>query len=250
MRTVMNILIVGVIAVLAALFFSQQRAVEDHADAEQRVRDGLARLYERTAYHGALLRSAQTVVDPDALPYPLEVLPEWFGDAMPINLFAKGHPWIDVAPRGDDATHPPDPVLLRPGQAGFWYNPNNGTFRVRVKPEAGDAQTLAFYNRLNETQLDALPRDASLDRTPLAYHPPNMPGLARAAQAPEAASRAVAPGAALFEPAPGVSPATATAPATGTSWMPAELQPKAQPEPAPIESTEPARPTLVKRSPR
>ena len=220
MRFVFPILLVAVLAALAALFFTQQRHVAQVADAKQQTRDDLDRLTERTAYHGALEQSQRPTVDPDALPFPLEVRLEWFGDDVPRNRLAPGHPWIDVAPYGDESTHPPDPVLLRPDQAGIWYNPNNGMFRARVQPGVGDAETLAFYNRVNDSDLPDLSRDLSADRAPLAYHPPALPGHTLAAPATTPLPEEEAPGAALFEPAD----------LGNHDWMPEALRPEPQAE--------------------
>jgi hypothetical protein len=67
-------------------------------------------------------------------------------------------PWLDIAPPGDKSDHPSDPVITRGTQAGFWYNPNRGLFRARVAPQFNEEDTLELYNRLNNSNLRALPQ--------------------------------------------------------------------------------------------
>ncbi len=179
MRVLINILVALTLVALAAMYFAQQRSGEQTLVQEQQVRESLERLHERAAYHGALLLSETTgQTDRPAMPFPVAIEPAWFGGDQPGNVLASSaSPWLDVAPRGDGSLNPPDPVLYHEDQAGVWYNPNNGVFRARTPPAAGDVQTLARYNRLNNTDLEALPRDADPARSPLAYTPGSAPAL-------------------------------------------------------------------------
>ncbi|MEM1097256.1 MAG: hypothetical protein AAGH92_00575 [Planctomycetota bacterium] len=186
-RLLIDSLVALAVVAVVGVFFLQQRSGEQTLAQEEQVRANLALLHERTAFHGAL-RWGQ-MLEKDELPitkFPVEVLPEWFGGLTPSNVIAAddgqggARPWLDVAPTDDFSEHPPDPVIVRPGQAGFWYNPNTGVFRARTPLEAGDALTLARYNRLNDTSLAALPRDTDPARRPLAYSPGKTPGAALA----------------------------------------------------------------------
>ncbi|MEM1444776.1 MAG: hypothetical protein AAGF84_01870 [Planctomycetota bacterium] len=187
MRLLIDSLVALAVIAVVGVFFLQQRSGEQMLAQEQQVRANLELLHERTALHGAL-RWGQ-MLDKNERPltqFPIEVLPEWFGGAKPGNVIAAidqeggERPWLDIAPTGDMSEHPPDPVIVRPGQAGLWYNPNTGVFRARTPLEAGDALTLARYNRLNATSLAALTRDTDPTRQPLAYTPGKTPGSALA----------------------------------------------------------------------
>lgn len=131
------------------------------------VRGALDELRTTAAYHGALGHLSNSPAG-----YPVHMMPEWFADAVPVNvLLPDAHPWIDLAPPGDSAMHPPDPVASHEGQAGFWYNPNVGVFRARVPAEGGTSTRLELYNQVNRAELTALPESEDADRTPQAYHP-------------------------------------------------------------------------------
>jgi hypothetical protein len=131
------------------------------------VREALEELRITAAYHGALGHLSNSPAG-----YPVHMMPEWFPEPRPANaLLSEQHPWIDLAPPGDHAIHPPDPVAFRKHQAGFWYNPNLGVFRARVPADGSDASRLELYNRINHADLAALPQSENGDRTPQAYHP-------------------------------------------------------------------------------
>lgn len=187
MRLIIDSLVALALVAVVVIYFAQQRSGDRVLEREEQVRANLETLHERTAFHAAL-RWGQYLQNDErpATKYPVEVDPAWFGGAQPGNAVAerdaegRDRPWLDVAPTGDWSEHPPDPVLVRPGQAGFWYNPNNGVFRARTPLEAGDAMTLARYNRLNDTALAELPRDTDPQRQPLAYTPGRSPGSALA----------------------------------------------------------------------
>ena len=166
-----------VLGVLAGILHHRRGTAAAVATAGD-VKVALTRLYERASYFGALENSMLAT----GTPFPVAVLPEWFGAKRPVNaLLAAEHPWLDVAPPGDDALHPPDPVATRPGQAGFWYNPARGVFRARVAADLSDAEALALYNELNGTDLTALDKVADVARRPLAYIPGETPTASLAA---------------------------------------------------------------------
>ncbi|MEM8737828.1 MAG: hypothetical protein AAGG38_05030 [Planctomycetota bacterium] len=181
----MNRAVWGTIAVCvgaaAIVFFSP--ADSSKPIKIQDIQHSLARLYRQASYYGALERSAETT----QTLWPVAVLPEWFDGPLPVNGMLSGiegvthqpgeptRPWIDVAPPGDRAAHPPDPMAVRPDQAQFWYNPNVGVFRARVPPTLGEAQALQHYNAVNGVELEELHRDTNPARTPLAYSPGQNP---------------------------------------------------------------------------
>lgn len=142
----------------------------DDAELErgvEKVRRSLEALHTTAQYHGALGHLSNSPAG-----YPVHMMPDWFPEPLPVNaLLSKKHPWIDLAPPGDNAIHPPDPVASREDQAGFWYNPNAGVFRARVPAEGGSKQKLELYNRVNHTDLAALPASDDEHRMPQAYHP-------------------------------------------------------------------------------
>ncbi len=166
MRWLLEIGLVSVVLVVIVLGLSQHRDAAQAATAESSTRDALDRLYERAAYHGALQQSAL-----QGFRFPPVIEPAWFGLELPTNRSTPDQPWIDIAPPGDMGDHPPDPVVLREGQAGFWYNPNIGLFRARVPLGLGDRDAVERYNRLNDTSVARLPRDSDPRRQPLAFEP-------------------------------------------------------------------------------
>ena len=171
MRIVIDIMIglmlVAVVAGGLALYNSQ-------AQGEQKVaavRVALQQLQEQAAYH-TTVQSA--MAGRDVLLVHLHE--QWFGEDVPTNVLIEGdRPWIDLAPPGDLGEHPPDPVVTHEGQAGFWYNPTTGTFRARVSPATSEAQTLALYNEVNGTTLEAFDVIPDTSRKPLAHVPGQTP---------------------------------------------------------------------------
>ena len=122
----------------------------------QQVHAALSTLQEQALYRGAMMEADSA----EPRRFPLEISPRWFDNRMPVNrLVPPGQPWLDVAPPNDKNDHPPDPVITRPDQAGFWYNPYRGIFRARVTPQFTDEETLKLYNELNGTSLSWLPHD-------------------------------------------------------------------------------------------
>ena len=199
MRRFTDALILLLVLGFAGAVVHHRRTVAAADTTGDGVKAALTRLYERASYYGALEHSMQAT----GTPFPLAIEPGWFGQRRPVNTLLGGeHPWLDVAPPGDDAAHPPDPVAVRPGQAGFWYNPARGVFRARVSPHLGDAEALALYNELNGTELTELRRDADPARWPLAYVPGETPAASLAAPfyRPALEAKGAAPG--PIEPEP------------------------------------------------
>ncbi|MEL7087958.1 MAG: hypothetical protein AAGL98_05875 [Planctomycetota bacterium] len=183
MRRVVDILVVLLIAVVGLAVWQTQKAEEYVTATTADVQRSLTQLYERASYYGALESSTEE----QSTLWPVAVLPDWFTGAPPTNGLLTGvdpdrvatagrsRPWIDVAPPGDKAAHPPDPVAVRRDQAQFWYNPNIGVFRARVAPTLNEVDALALYNELNGVELAALHRDADPHRVPLTYTPGRTP---------------------------------------------------------------------------
>ncbi len=162
MRRVIDILIVLMLAAILLGFVWHYRAEERNLDNYRLVHDAMSRLYEQALMQGSLERQTTPAG------FPLVMQSGWFPGGLPVNVAVESHqPWIDIAPLGDLADHPPDPVISGDHQAGFWYNPNRGLFRARVMPQFSEDETLGVYNQLNNTALKSLPRDSRAERRPV-----------------------------------------------------------------------------------
>ncbi len=175
MRLLIDTLIATMLAGILGGILVHHRKEQDELLMLQRVHASLSRLQEVTLYQGALRKAEET--EPSAATvFPREISPEWFGGDLPTNPLAPGRqPWLDLAPPDDHSDHPPDPVLIDLTQGGFWYNPNRGVFRVRVRPRETQRQTLELYNTLNGSWLKSLSRgeiDASRRPEPLDWKAP------------------------------------------------------------------------------
>jgi len=152
------------VAVLAGIILhhrQQQRQLSQY----QALHTSLTQFREAVVYHGAMDRSIA-----NEWGYPLTISPLWFPEGLPTNHLIPGrHPWIDIAPPGDMNDQPPDPIATRPGQAGFWYNPNRGVIRARVTRQYTEQAALSLYNQINGTMLVSLPRSSDPSRQPLTY---------------------------------------------------------------------------------
>ena len=170
------LMLVGILASIMVYHREQQKL----ASRYQTVHRALARLHEQVVIHGALIENETGTGG-----YPANISPTWFSSAatsldphsdLPMNVMVPSRqPWVDVAPPGDLSDHPPDPIISRPDQAGFWYNPNRGLFRARVMPQFSEQETLRVYNMVNGTTLASLPRSGDTARRPT---PVPWPGLA------------------------------------------------------------------------
>ncbi len=156
-----------VIAVLASMLVNHHEK-RLNSNQHEAVHLALEQLHDKATFVGAL--------DVDAVGkegFPLEISPLWFRDeGLPMNVTVPGwHPWLDIAPLGDHAQQPPDPVIVRRDQAGFWYNPNNGIFRARVTPQFTEQSTVKLYNDLNGTSLTTLSQSTDRGRQPRPLFP-------------------------------------------------------------------------------
>jgi len=159
-NTVVALMLVGVLGVVLADY----RAAVGKLERENQVHLALSRLGEQARCHGSFhLPGSRGLV------FPPTISPAWFCSGLPSNPLASGYAWLDVAPPGDMADDPPDPVLHTRSQAGFWYNPNRGVVRARVPAERGPGEALSLYNELNVTSLKALVESAAAQRRPLQW---------------------------------------------------------------------------------
>ena len=197
MRVAIDGLIVVMLLGLAggvAIYLHEQR--EDRRRVVQ-VQAALSALYDR-AHYVAALGEAETT--PLGMPRVMQV--DWFGkDEVPRNgLVDARQPWMDVAEAGDLSWHPPDPVVERRTQAGFWYNPARAVFRARVAPCSSRAATLEYYNRVNGASLTRLPRAEVTDGPASDKPPPGRDDAGGAAPSPQPDAAAVDPPAAPTTP--------------------------------------------------
>lgn len=167
MRLVIDTLIaLMVVALVGGVLWTVQSGERAEADVLA-VRDSLGQLTEQAKYQGALGHISNSPAG-----YPVHMMPEWFGETLPVNvLLPSDHPWIDLAPPGDTGFHPPDPVAQDETQAGFWYNPNTGVFRARVPAAPTRQAEQALYQQLNGTAIEIAELAADPERTPQTYRP-------------------------------------------------------------------------------
>ena len=161
MRLVVDSLIaLLLVAVLAGVLVHHLHA-QHELDRYQQVHHALGKLYEQAIVNGS------NTDNPTETGFPLIMKQVWF-EPVPINVMIDpGHPWLDIAPPGDMANHPPDPIAYTKEQAGFWYNPNRGIFRARIKLQFAAADTLELYNQLNNCTLKKMPQDLNPARNPM-----------------------------------------------------------------------------------
>ena len=129
------------------------------------VRASLAEIREKS-----LLNAALDQAETGQAGYPDYPAPQWFKAGLPVNaMLPMQHPWVDLAPPGDNADHPPDPIIKSRDQAGLWYNPSNGICRARILPQFTERETLDLYNLVNGTMLGSLPSAGGEQRAPMPH---------------------------------------------------------------------------------
>ena len=154
MRMVMDILVVLMLVVILTGVLWHYHSAHSRMLAYEALDLAISQLQEKVLLHGAINQ-----VETTEKGFPIHLSADWFDEGLPRNpLVPARQPAVDVALQGDMSQHPPDPVITDSGQAGFWYNPNCGIVRARIMPEFTEGQTLAFYNRVNATDLVRLPR--------------------------------------------------------------------------------------------
>ena len=90
--------------------------------------------------------------------WPPRVQAEWFrGHKLPINPLVPDHPRT-VAEDNDAGgrTNKWHPNGKTTAQWPFWYNPANGSLRIRVPAQATREDTLALYNLVNGTDAQSM----------------------------------------------------------------------------------------------
>ncbi len=163
MRILIDTLIALMLIALVAgvLYYQNLNTMQEQEYLD--VHRALDELHNQMCFHAAV-----GDVECNDRGYAKTVYTCWFSDGVPANnLTAGGLPWIDFAPPGDYAEHPPDPVIRDTGQAGFWYNPNRGLFRARIPQQESEQESLRVYNYVNQASLQSLPYDMALARKPL-----------------------------------------------------------------------------------
>ena len=89
--------------------------------------------------------------------YPETVESEWFiRNRLPQNPFVASGPAPLIVERVAGQTHPLVKASTNPADLALWYNPANGSFRVRVPTQETPEETLALYNQVNNTFATAL----------------------------------------------------------------------------------------------
>ncbi|MCC6579085.1 MAG: hypothetical protein IT440_01490 [Phycisphaeraceae bacterium] len=164
MRWMLDILAVVAMAAVLGVLLTHTREHQRQGLRRQAVQDALAKLTEQALVAGATKGRPHT-----AMGYPFIASPTWFASQdAPVNVLApRCNPWVDMAPTDDLALDPPDPVIVSPHQAGFWYNPGRGVFRARVQPQSSQRATLELYNMLNGRDLKMLPEGFVAARRPV-----------------------------------------------------------------------------------
>ncbi len=161
-------MLVGILGLVLVYHRHEEQRIEQY----RQVHEALGSLYEQTLYHSVINPDFDyRAQDPLGLThhlhrFPTSIDPRWFEGVEPRNVLAGSRPWLDVAPAGDAHDHPPDPILRRPDQAGFWYNPARGTFRARVPAQVTDEATVKLYNDLNNSALVRLTEEKGGSRRP------------------------------------------------------------------------------------
>jgi len=169
MRIVIDTLIAVMLGALLIGTVSHYQTEQYQVDRKQQVHRTILRLHEQAVYHGAVGQAPVSGAG-----FPLEISPLWFGErGVPTNSMVPGRqPWLDIAPHGDNSEHPPDPIITKPQQAGFWYNPNLGIVRARIAGNFSPAKAIETYNILNGTTLTNLPKRPDPART--SHQPPML----------------------------------------------------------------------------
>ena len=145
--TLVELLIVVVfIALFAATVVPalSERDEEAKIAAAQNVVRGVARQIERyRAQHDE---------------WPPRVQAEWFrGHKLPINPLEPDHPRsIDEDNDAGGRTEKWHPTGKTTASWPFWYNPSNGSIRIRVPEQATREETLALYNLVNGTDAKSM----------------------------------------------------------------------------------------------
>lgn len=153
MRIFIDILIALMIAGILAGAVVMHRSNQEKQQQINTTRSEVRRFQRQIVLKAAIAQAADRSAG-----YPETVDPAWFGDNLPMNLLLdEGHPWVEVAARGDRLLkHPTDPSANEMIDAQFWYNPYLGIVRARVPADVSDAKAVELYNSVNDTDLAGL----------------------------------------------------------------------------------------------
>lgn len=185
MRLLTDTLIALLLVATLGIVMTHYRQQEAELAQQQSVHEALKSMHEQMVFQGAL-----GAVPVNEMGFPDKLEASWFSDGPPANALApEGQPWIEVAEPGDPNDHPYDLVIKDDSQAAFWYNPERGIIRARVSAQMSDRAALEMYNRLNGTQLLALPQRPIEDNTPMLVHADLETDLAAPVEAPSRTAR-------------------------------------------------------------
>jgi prepilin-type N-terminal cleavage/methylation domain-containing protein len=118
--------------------------------ASARRQESVASALAANVVHVGMVLDHQRQKTPDGS-WPAALDPAWFLSRTLPNHPDRlaGVPHVEVVSAPAQA-HPADRVLTPSSAGAYWYNAANGTFRARVKDQASDAETLAFYELVNQ----------------------------------------------------------------------------------------------------
>jgi hypothetical protein len=118
--------------------------------------DAVASSLAASVTHVTMVLDVQHQKTPDG-GWPESIEPDWFNSRViprhPDQM--AGVPAIQVVDK-PGLMHPRDKIIVSNSLGAYWYNAANGTFRARVKSLESVAETLAFYNKVNQSGLDTL----------------------------------------------------------------------------------------------
>lgn len=139
-----------VVAVVLAIFAAVVTASMVDADKEPKI---------SAAHHTAKMIQKQINQHRDTKgSWPANVDLAWFRHSQPpVNPFVPEH--LNNVLSDVDAVNDPNkwhPSGKTTQSFPFWFNPQNGAFRIRVPAQSSDAETLALYNAANGVKLTAL----------------------------------------------------------------------------------------------
>lgn len=142
---VIVVVILSIIAAIAVPRVSRALEKSQHIHIMVFVRDVKSRIDQEYARNGK---------------YPDWVnLGSWFANYQKTRTPFEGYKTGATYLNAPGVTHPGQKALntsLYP----YWYNNANGSFCVRVPPQSTDAETLALYNKLNQSRLTDLSQTA------------------------------------------------------------------------------------------
>ena len=136
---VIVIVIIGVIAAIAVPRVSRAAIGAKEASLRATVRNIASQVQLYYAEEGT---------------YPGDIDPAWFSSGKISNPYNPDHPTpVFLSPNPADQ-HPIWKIIR--GGSTFWYNPASGIFRGRVDDTLSNPETIALYNRVNNTNVTSI----------------------------------------------------------------------------------------------